>query len=400
MSKQIIRWKFILPIAGVVSLAAVCGFKSGEQARAYVSFTKHRYQEALDLYSKVGDESGCGMVFLAKNSPDAARKHFEAAGDESGLGLVELKKREYKKAMARFSSKNDHRGLGLAHLGLKDEVKARAAFAKANDWSGLGLLALAKNDTKGAVVAFNKAQDESGLGLTDLREQKYAEALAHFEKAKDDSGIGLVHLAQRNHAAASESFRKANDLSGLGYVLLAQGDFSGAEKLFTETNDKNGLGDLYSGLHQFAKAREMFEADNNPVKVIQSYRNDYTLKNHIEEAIAYGKKAVAEEKMVPECLMETADALYDLKRYQEALALLDQAAAIQGYSSEAQIRKGRIYFYLRDLDKAEQAFSAVKKEDFTSERRYQEAQTSLATVARYRQIFRQNPGAFEPADSF
>ncbi len=394
------RLKLIFLISLIISTAFVLGFEGGEETRAYLAFTKHQFNEALELYSKIGNESGAGLVMLAQNKPYEAESHFLKANDLSGLGLCRLKRREYQEALKHFLLKNDNRGLGLTYLALKDEQNARDAFSKANDWSGLGLIALAKNNTKEAKNCFQRIQDYTGLGLTALKEKDFDAATRNFTLAKDDSGMGLVFLAVRHYEKAAVYFQKAHDVSGLGYVAMAQGDFKKAEAYFTQVNDKNGLGDLYSQLHQFAKAREMFEADFNPVKVIQSFRNDYTLTDRLQQALNYADNALKDGKMTAEIMMEMADIDYDLKKPKEALALLDQASQIKGYSSEAHLRKGRIYFYLRDLDRSEQEFSSVKQDDFLSEKRYEEAQESLRTIQRYKAILKNNPDALQSAEGF
>lgn len=400
MPKQTIRWKFILPIAGAVSLASVLGFKGGEGTRAYLSFTKHRYQEALELYSKIGDDSGAGMVMLAKNEPDEARKHFEKANDQSGLGLSALKKREYREAMKHFVLKNDHRGMGLTHLGMREEQKAKEEFSKANDWSGLGLLHLAKNQYKKAEECFRRVRDDSGLGLVALKERRFEDARLYFTAAKDNSGLGLLALARRDYDRAAVYFTQANDLPGLGYVALARGDHVAAMQHFTRTNDHNGLGDLYSKDQNYAKARAAFEADHNPVKVMQSYRNDHTLPDHLQQAAAYGESAVAQGRMVPECLMELADIYYEMNQTPKALEALEKAASHAGYGSEANVRKGRIYFYLRRFDEAERAFLAVKADDFIGDSLYEDAQKALETVVRYKTLTKDRPDLLQPAESF
>jgi len=397
---KIPRFQLVLPIAAALGASLALGFSGGESARGYVAFAKKDFKEALRLYESIGDRSGAGMVFLAQNRPDEARKRFEEAGDESGLGLCALKKREYNEAIRRFLAKGDQRGLGLAHLGLRDEAKAREAFSKANDWSGLGLLHLAKNQYKKADDCFRRVKDESGLGLTAVKERRFEDAERHFTTAKDDSGLGLARLARRDYERAAAYFTKANDKSGLGYVALARGDYAAAESLFTETNDQNGLGDLYSQVHNFPKARAAFEADHNAVKVIQSHRNDYTLPDRLEKAAAYGEAAVAEGRMAPECLMELGDIYYEMKKPDKGLEILDKAASYPGYASESNLRKGRIYFYLRRFDEAERAFRSVQPDDFIGRERYEDAQTALKTIELYKTQLKDNSKLLQPAENF
>jgi len=359
------------------------GFQSGERAAGYVAYIHRDYGKALEHYSFAGDRSGCGMTYLAMGMPDEAMGHFQAANDLSGQGLAYCKKRKYAEAFRCFQQKGDHSGMGLTFLGLRDEAKAREHFVQANDWSGLGLLALAKQNYVEAQQCFQKAGDVSGLGLICLKQKKFNEALSYYQQAQDSAGVGLVLLASHNNRTATDYFQQENDLSGVGACHMEMGNYRQAFSCFTAANDFNALGDLYSLLHQFAKAREMFEQDHNPVKVIQSYRNDYTLADRFVQALAYGKQAVANGDHAPECLMEMADIEYNLKHFDIAIADLNQAAIYPGYESQTHLLKGRIYFYERQFDLAKAEFQQVKPDDLCGDLRYLEAQQSLGTIALY-----------------
>jgi tetratricopeptide (TPR) repeat protein len=380
--KNKMSWR-VVPIALLIFVCLLVGFENGQKGVAYQAFVCHDYGKALEIYAQVGDCSGAGMCYLAMNMPDEAIKQFQQGCDQSGLGLAHCKKRDYKTALQYFHAAGDHSGCGLAYMGLRDEAKAREHFTRVNDWSGLGLLALSKNDFVEAERCFEKVRDYSGLGLTALKQKKYAQARQWFAQAKDARGDGLVWLAERNHRKAAELLYSANDLSGLGYVYLATGNNRKAQECFLAANDSNGLGDLYSKLNQFEKAREMFEKDNNPVKVIQSFRNDYALPDRFQRAIAYGEKAVAEGRMPAECRLEMADIYYDMNQIDRALATLDQVAADPAYASEAHLFKGRILFFQRDWARAKAEFLQVKKDDMNAERNFADARRSLETIRQY-----------------
>ena len=257
------------------------------------------------------------------------------------------------------------------------------------------LLALAKKDCAGARHAFEQVGDKSGLALVALAEERYDDAEALFAEAHDQHGLGLVALARRDFSKAIECFRSVNDAGGLGYAYMSQGDWKIAEHFFRCINDWNGLGDLHVQMQNFALARECFERDSNPVKVIQSFRNDYRLANPREEALSYGNGAVQAGQMVPECLMELADVLYEMRRIDDAVAYLDQAAAYDGYASEAHLRKGRILFYRRDLAGAKREFEAVAANDLAPANCAVEARESIATVNDY--IARKLAGRIPPS---
>jgi tetratricopeptide (TPR) repeat protein len=173
-------------------------------------------------------------------------------------------------------------------------------------------------------------------------------------------------------------------------VYLAMGDLPAAERSFAAANDANGLGDVYSAGRRFAEARAAFEQSHNPVKVIQSYRNDFTLGEEGEmsrhaQAIAYGLKAAADGRMPAECLCEVADAQYHAGQPEAALATLEQAARYPGAASEAALRRGRILFYQRQYQAARDAFASVKPGE-VSAIAYRAATESLEVLDRYRDL--------------
>ena len=368
-------------------VCAVVGVNNAQKTAAWLAYTKKDYATALDQFERAGDDSGRGLVLLAQHRGADASAAFQRAGDLRGLGLAALDRRQFTAALGQFDRAGDDSGRGLALLGLHRIAEARAAFATANDWSGLGLLALDQRDPAEARRCFSQVNDYRGLGLAALHEKKFGEAAQHFEKANDDSGRTLLALAQGRIEVAQTIAEKSNDLSLLGVCHLACHRLDEAEAAFTAVNDWNGLGDVYSSGRQFAKARDAFAFANQPVKVIQSFRNDWALGDteRLDQAITYGKRAVAAGIMVPECLCEMADVYYELGRYAEAFAALTQAGIHQGFSSEAALRRGRIYFYLRDYEKARAAFTSVKSSE-VGDLALQAARESLATLDRYRDL--------------
>ena len=82
--------------------------------------------------------------------------------------------------------------------------------------------------------------------------------------------------------------------------------------------------------------------------------------------------------------MEMADIYYELGQIDAALGALDQVIASHpGYASEAHLRKGRIYFFQRDLARSKAEFEQVKPDDLAGEDCYEFAQKSLADIAAY-----------------
>ncbi|MBL8012645.1 MAG: hypothetical protein JNN05_02230 [Candidatus Omnitrophica bacterium] len=390
-----------LPLFAVLLFsAAALGLKDGRQAQAYLAYCKHNYRDAFELYNRAGDDSGRGLVSLAQNDPDTAMEYFQKTQDQSGMGLARLKRREYDQAKDCFIKGRDGRGLGLTHLAMHDYAQASSAFAKANDWSGMGLLELQKKNYRAADGAFQKVGDLSGRGLCALKEKKFKEAQQFFKQGNDLNGLGIAALAKRDFGNATDYFKQANDLSGLGQVALAQGDFKLAKYYYEQAYDYNGLGDLYSQLHQFAMAREMFARDYNPVKVVQSYRNDYSIPNKNQKAIAYAQKAISDGRMVPEVIMEMADIYYDMKEYQKGLEVLAEIKKYPGYAAEMHLRRGRIFFYLRDLPNAKKEFELVKADVTAEDYRVEEAQGALATISGYEKIPTQQFQTLKPADTF
>jgi tetratricopeptide (TPR) repeat protein len=302
----------------------------------------------------------------------------------NGKGLVCLARRDYPAAAACFQAVNNRSGQGLAHLGMRNEQEALKCFSEVNDLAGQGLYWLAKKQYAKADDCFAKSYNYSGLGLSALKQKRIDEAVANFQKVNDIRGLAAVCLAIRDYEQAVQGFTQLNDQSGLGMTYMAMNQPGKARAAFLAAHDYNGLGDLHSMLYEFAQAREMFAKDNNPVKVIQSFRNDFTLPDRHQQAIAYGLKAVAAGNHVPECLMEMADIYYELGQLDQGIAALDQAASYPGYASEASLLKGRIYFYHRDFAKAEAAFLAVKPDDMAGEHRFKEAQDSLQVLALYK----------------
>ena len=378
-----------------LGVCAVIGVNNAQKTAAWLAYTKKDYTTALDRFTQAGDDSGRGLVFLAQHRGEDAAAAFQRAGDLRGLGLTALDRRQFTAALDLFTRAGDESGRGLVLLKLHRPDEARAAFTEANDWSGLGLLALDQRDPAEARRCFAQVSDERGLGLVALKEQKFDEAALHFEKASDDSGRALLALAQGRIEAAQAIAEKSNDRTLLGACHLACHRLEEAEAAFAAANDWNGLGDAYSLVRQFAKARDAFAFANQPVKVIQSFRNDWTLGDteRLAQAIAYGKKVLAAGIMVPESLCEMADVYYELGQYDKALDALTQAGTHPGFVSEAALRRGRIYFYLRDYEKARGEFTSVKSAE-VGDLALQAAQESLATLDRYRDL------KIEPAPSF
>jgi tetratricopeptide (TPR) repeat protein len=280
---------------------------------------------------------------------------------QKALGWIEFTKKNYEAAAAHFQEAGDQSGLGLVALSKKDVPGARAAFAKVEDHRGLGLCALEDFDFETAEREFTLVNDQDGLCLLALKQGHLEEAMRLAVAQKDSSLEGMIHLAQGNLPAA--------------------------ERAFTAANDANGLGDVYSAGRRFAEARAAFELAHNPVKVIQSYRNDFTLgdgaKN--DQAIAYGLKAAAEGRMPVECLCEVADAQYHAGRPEDALATLAEADRLPGAASEVALRRGRILFFQRDYEGARAAFSSVKAGE-VSAIAHRATTESLETLDRYRDL--------------
>jgi len=394
------RLFIITAVSCAIFSGGTFGYALGLRAQAYMAYIRKDHKRALQLYYQIGDRSGCGMVMLALNDPDRAMEFFKEGNDKSGMGLCCAKKKHLQKALLAFSDGNDKRGMGLTYLGLRDADQAKKCFSDANDWSGLGLVCLTKKDYEGARKCFAKVKDYSGLGNTALEEGKYDEAMKHFSKINDDSGLGLVALERNQYNKAVKHFLKARDYSGLGKVYLALSDFNRAERYFLMGYDYDGLGDMYFKLHQFAKAREAFARDFNPHKVMQSYRNDYTLPDRHQQALDYGQDAVARGDMAPECLLEIADIYYELKRFDDALSALDRASGYEGYDSEVHLRRGRIYFYLRRLREARGEFLRVKNDDLAHPDIYAGARSALAAVERYLSLPPETIQHLKPAQSY
>lgn len=378
----------VLPIALLLVCGLWLGAEESQRTLAELAAAKHDYATALQYYSQIKDESGYGLVMLAWNNVDEAMKHFQIANDLKGMGLACCKARDYQTALQYFQTAGDYSGMGLAYLGLRNETAAQDSFTKANDWSGLGLLYLRKKQYAQAEYCFSQVQDYSGLALVAHKQGDYAKAMQFFQKANDVQGYGLVAMGMQNYRAAIKYFESINDYSNLGYAYLASGNHIKAYRCLVDANDFNGLGDYYSANHLFARAREMFARDNNPVKVVQSYRNDYLLPDRLQQAAAYGEKSLSSGIMTPEVLMELADVYYEMHYPDKSMALLDQAAKIQGYTSDAQLRKGRILFLMGCYPDARAAFLQVKPDDLSGDRVYVEAQASLKDVAVYERLAR------------
>ena len=228
-------------------------------------------------------------------------------------------------------------------------------------------------------------QDHRGLGLCALENQDFDTAASEFNAAQDAEGLVLLALKQGRIDDARQLAIEQNDFSLIGMCDLARSNLADAERAFAKANDANGLGDVYSAGRRFAEARAAFELAHNPVKVIQLYRNDYTLgeKERHEQAIAYGLKAASDDRMPAECLCEVADAQYHAGRPQEALDTVARAAQYPGYASEAALRRGRILFYLRDYEAAREAFASVNPGE-VSALAVRAATESIETLDRYK----------------
>ncbi len=368
-----------------IGVCAYTGIDKAQSARGWLAFTARDYPEALAQFQRANDASGQGMVYLALRQPAKAEAAFTAQNDQRGLGLVAHQRRLFDVALRHFQAAGDQSGAGLALLSQHRLLESEKAFVDASDWSGLGLVALARRDTVEARRRFTTVQDRRGLGLVALQEGKYVEALAEFKAAGDDHGMFLLALHFGQLDAAEALAIRLNDESLRGMCALSRGQLEQAEAHFRAANDWNGMGDVYSAQRDFARAREAFARDGNSLKVIQSFRNDWTLgdEDRLEQAITYGKRAVQGGVLVADCLCEMADVYYEMGENEQALASLDQAARMPGAASEAALRRGRIFFYLRDYEKARAAFASVKAGE-VSELAWQVAAESLATLDHYR----------------
>ena len=375
--------RFPRPLLLCVPLAvsAYAGLTNGQKTVGWIEFTKKNYTAAGAYFTQAGDQRGLGMVALAQKDLEGAQRAFTIVGDERGLGLVANHRHQYVEALAHFTRAGDDSGRGLALLGLRRLEDATAAFAKANDWSGLGLVLLSRKDIPNARAAFAKVEDHRGLGLCALEDEDFETAAREFTQVEDQEGLCLLALKEGRLDEAMSLALAQKDGSLQGMILLAKGEREAAEVAFTAAND------VYFAGRRYAEARAAFEVAHNPVKVIQSYRNDFTLgdaaKN--EQAIAYGLKAAADGRMPVECLCEVADAQYHAGRPEEALTTLTQAAAYPGGSSEVALRRGRILFYQRQFEAAREAFASVKPGE-VSAIAYRAATESLETLDRYRDL--------------
>ncbi|MBV9216830.1 MAG: hypothetical protein JO053_11695 [Acidobacteria bacterium] len=110
------------------------------------------------------------------------------------------------------------------------------------------------------------------------------------------------------------------------------------------------------------------------------------MPDHLQQAIAYGEQSLSSGIMVPEVLLEMADIQYDVGDPTKAFGLLDQAARIQGYASDATFRKGRILFMMGRYSDAKLCFQQVRPDELNGERVYAEAQMSLKDAAVYERL--------------
>lgn len=383
------HWTTLLLTIGILTGGVLIGQQNWTLSAGYTAFSQRKYGDALRYFRSAGDRSGAGLVLLASNRIDEAEAEYAAAGDKRGLGLCALKRREWDDALVCFQEAGDHSGCGLARLGARNFAEARAEFTAANDWSGLGLVALELRDFTGAERCFSAAGDQRGLGLTYLKAGRIADAQAAFKQAKDPEGAALIALHARNYPVALQIYQQLNDPAGQAMCLAGMNRDDEAEQMYAAANDWNGLGDLYVRRHQFDRACDAFRSGNNPLKVLQSIRQDYKRKDALGEAAAWAEQVLAAgpgPEDASAVLLELGDIEYHRGRPEAALSAIDRAlVANPACKGDALLRKARLYFMLRDAASVRSTLAALQPGDLGDDvlaKRAQEMLGSLATLER------------------
>jgi len=261
----------------------------------------------------------------------------------------------------------------------------------------LGLAEFKQGRFKSAIAPFSAAlaadpQNQQArilLGFSCYGAMRFAEAVKYLEPAAklDPANIQLHQvLAQsclwaKNHACAENEFRlilrqnpnsaavhifMGQALDGQGRTAEALSEFQEAAKIApSEPNLHFGLGFLHWKLSEYedAKRELTLELSLYPDHAqALAYLGDIALKqNRPAEALPLLKEAIQVRGDLRFARLCLGRALTELKQYQEAVAALQRAIALDPSEPDAHYQLGRVYRALGDRAASQKEFERVRQ---------------------------------------
>lgn len=326
---------------------------------------------ALEQQGKFAEAEAIWLQVLQKNPRDAAAF--------ASLGVVLSREGKYQEAVSAY-----HKALAL---------NPDLPGIQLN----LGLAEFKQGHFEKAVPPFTAAlagdpqsmQAQTLLGMSYYGAKRYADASKHLALvAESDPANVELHqlLAQsclwaKNYTCALEQFRQLQQqdpnsaaahmltgeaLDGLGRTVEAIAEFQAAAKAAPrEPNVHFGLGYLYWKQHKYGDAKAAFEdellVDPAHAQAL-AYLGDIAMKeNDPEKALPLLNKAVQLKSDLRIAYLDAGAILTGQKRYQEALAALQEAEKLDATEPDAHYRLGRLYREMGNAEASQREFAKVRE---------------------------------------
>jgi tetratricopeptide (TPR) repeat protein len=351
---------------------------------------------------------GCTGAYLNLGKALRAQGDIDAALKEMTLGLdqgdVDWEYRELSTVLAAmYASKRDY------HPAVQVLDRATKRCPKDGElWYFLGVFSFDGGDYARAISAYKEAL-LLGTAASASRSQLHSElgrtyaAMGQWEKAFEEHGLSIEMepADAENHRWLAEAYFKKQD------YLSAIASYRDAIQLDpSQARPYVGLADAYLHQEQYGEAAEALTRalslkDIHPETLADLYNLltvSYLGLEKYEDAVQVGRTALTMKSTT--CATYERDAhyhlgvaLYELKRYPEALEQFKLALSFAGpdtdIPSSIYVRMGRIYVATQEWDKAMDAYrQSLKREDSVDTRillagvymcleRYQEALLEL-----------------------
>lgn len=358
---------------------------------------KQRIQDLLDKYKIemeqfLGKENKRlaeeyfkkGMKELAKKHYDEAEFFFEQAIQlepdhilaYSYKGTAHLKKGEYDLAIASSDEAlkrdpeepNAHFTKGEIYYGKYQDTKAEEEYNQviakdtgyAYAYYKLGVIMLLSSRNSDAEAMFTKALEVTGPGALDIKYQRNA----YYNR-----GVALERTHKLNEAA--EDYKRAIALDSryykgyiqLGEVYYKQNKYEESTRILREalTYKKNDfnlnflLGKVYDTISEKERTNKLFdlslkhykralEAKPNDFDTLYNTGRIYLKKTEPANAVEYFARAYEIKNTDFNLLVDYGAAYCGMDKFEEGLAIYDEALAIDDQAIDSYIGKGGIYF--------------------------------------------------------
>jgi tetratricopeptide (TPR) repeat protein len=335
---------------------------------AEVRHDQNRFDEAADLYKKIGKEEHAGRIYAQLGRHEDAARCYLASGKFSIAGEMFERAENHREAGKCYQKIGFHRHAAQAFLkGGADALAAESLLAAFNEEGGV---AGAKSD--------QKAKEMKGIA------KKAAEILAKLERFDEAEALlvrseafgpaAKIAFQTGNYKRSAELFLRVGrgDLAAkalerlgdeigsaraLGEYLRDKGQDAEAVEHLKKAGEHGAAGDLYRKLARFAEAGECYRAADDFPAAAEAFRAADALEpaaeayahcqKFAEAAECYGR---AERRDLQADMLEKAGDLFlagkiyaDLSNTDAAIRLLQQVTAESPNYAEACSILGRMF---------------------------------------------------------